>query len=88
MKKSRFREEEIVRAIQQAESGKPVIELSRELGITEATFYRWRKKYGGLDVSEAKRLRQLEAENSQLKRIVAQQAMDIDALKALLSKKW
>ena len=88
MKKSRFREEEIVRAIQQAESGKSVIELSRELGITEATFYRWRKKYGGLDVSEAKRLRQLEAENSQLKRIVAQQAMDIDALKALLSKKW
>jgi putative transposase len=62
--------------------------LCREIGISESTFYQWKSKFGGMNVSEAKRLRQLEAENAQLKRIVADQAVDIVALKDVLSKKW
>jgi len=69
------------------EAGKGIAEVCREAGVSEATVHRWRKRYGGLDISEIRRMRHLEAENSQLKRIVAQQAMDIDALKGLLSKK-
>jgi Transposase len=60
----------------------------RRIGISDATFYHWKAKYGGMDVNEARRLRQLEDENGRLKRIVAQQALDIDALKVVLSKKW
>lgn len=88
MKKSRFSEEQVLGILKEVEGGKSVSEVSRAHGITEQTFYRWRNKYGGLSVSEMKKLRQLEAENAQLKRIVAQQVMDLDALKALLSKKW
>ena len=88
MKKSRFSEEQVLGILKEVELGKSVSEVSRSHGITEQTFYRWRNKYGGLSVSEMKKLRQLEAENSQLKRIVAQQVMDLDAMKALLSKKW
>ena len=70
------------------ETGVGVAEICRECGVSEATVHRWKKKYGGMEVSEVRRMKQLEVENNQLKNIVAQQAMDIDALKGLLSKKW
>jgi putative transposase len=88
MKKSRFSEEQIISILQQHESGRPTVELCREAGISTATFYQWKSKFGGMNVSEAQRLRQLEAENAKLKRIVADQAIDIVALKDVLSKKW
>ena len=88
MKRKRYTEEQIVGIVKGVETGKGIAEVCRECGVSEATVHRWRKKYGGLDISEVRRLRQLEAENTQLKKIVAQQAMDIDALKGLLSKKW
>jgi putative transposase len=88
MKKSRFSEEKIVGVLKEAEAGVPVKDLCRRMGISDATFYHWKAKYGGLEVSEARRLRQLEEENGRLKRIVAHQALDIDALKVVLSKKW
>jgi putative transposase len=70
------------------ESGISVTEVCRKYGVSEQTVYRWRNRYGGLDTSELQRLRELEAENSRLKRIVAQQALDIDVLKEVVSKKW
>lgn len=88
MKKSKFSEEQVLGILKEVEGGKSVAEVSRAHGITEQTFYRWRNQYGGLSVSEMKRLRHLESENSQLKRIVAQQLLDNEALKALLAKKW
>jgi putative transposase len=88
MKKNRFSEEQIVAALKEAEAGVSVKELSRRIGVSDATIYHWKAKYGGLEVSEARRLRQLEEENGRLKKIVAQQALDLDALKMVLSKKW
>jgi putative transposase len=88
MKKTRFSEEQIVAALKEAEAGVSVKELSRRIGVSDATIYHWKAKYGGLEVSEARRLRQLEDENGRLKKIVAQQALDLDALKVVLSKKW
>ena len=89
MKKNRFSEEQIIRILKEAEQdGKEIRELSRHHGITEQTFYRWRQKYGGLSVSEAHRLRELEKENSRLKRLVADRDLEIDAMKELLTKKW
>jgi len=88
MKKSRFSEEQIIGILKQQESGRTTAEVCREAGISSATFYAWKAKFGGMSVSEAHRLRQLEAENSKLKRIVADQAIDIVALKDVLSKKW
>lgn len=88
MKKSRYSEPQIVKVLQEVESGKSVAEVAREKGVTEATIYRWRQRYGGLSQSELSRLRELEQENARLKRIVAQQAMDIDGLKELVRGKW
>ena len=81
-------EEEILRVLREAESGDTVVEVCRKHGISQQTFYRWKAKYGGLEVSEAQRLRHLEEENRKLKQLVAEQALDILGFKAVLSKKW
>ena len=86
MPKKGHSEEQILRALRQAESGTKVAELCRRHGISDATFYTWRSKYGGLEISEMRRLRQLEEENRRLKSIVADQALDIRALKDVLAK--
>lgn len=88
MKRSRFREEQIIAVLKQAEGGLPLPELIRQHGISEGTYYRWKSKYGGLDLSEAKRLKQLEDENRRLKRLVADQALDIQILKEVASGKY
>lgn len=87
MKGKRYTEEQIIRMLRESETTS-IGEVSRKHGVSEWSLYRWRKKYADMDVSEAKRLRTLEKENSRLKRIVAEQAMDIDAMKELLAKKW
>jgi putative transposase len=86
MKRSRFNEEQILGVLKEAEAGAQVSELCRRHGISEATFYSWRSKYGGLEISEMRRLRQLEEENRRLKSIVADQALDLRALKDVLAK--
>jgi putative transposase len=88
MRKSRFTEEQIVQALQEWDAGAKIADLVRRLGVTEQTLYRWKKKYGGLQVSEAKRLKALEEENRQLKRLVADQALNLQIVKDLLGKKW
>jgi putative transposase len=88
MRKSRFTEEQIVQALQEWDAGAKVADLVRRLGVTEQTLYRWKKKYGGLQVSEAKRLKALEEENRQLKRLVADQALNLQVVKDLLGKQW
>ena len=87
-KGTRYKEEQIIRILKEVESGISVTEGCRKYGVAEQTVYRWRSRYGGLETSELQRLRELEAENSRLKRIVAQQALDIDVLKEVVSKKW
>ncbi len=88
MKKSKFTEEQIAFALRQAESGTRVAEVCRKMGISEQTFFRWKKKYGGLGVSELRRLRQLEEENRQLKRLVADLTLDKQMLQDVLSKRF
>ena len=88
MKRSRFSEEQIITILKQAEGGLPLAELIREHGISAGTFYRWKSKYGGLELSEAKRLKQLEDENRRLKRLVADQALDIQILKEVAAGKY
>jgi len=87
MKRKRFTEEQIIGILNEAEAGAKSPDLCRRHGISEQTFYRWRTKYGGLEVSEARRLRTLEHENSRLKRIVADLTLDNQALKELVGKK-
>jgi len=86
--KSRFTEEQIIGILKEAEGGRAVKEVIREHGISQDTFYRWRRKYGGLEVSEAKRLRELEDENKRLKNVVAELTLDNRALKDVVSRKW
>ena len=88
MKRARFSEEQIIGILREQETGITVLELCRKHGISSPTFYKWKAKFGGLDVSEARRLRALEEENSKLKRMVADAMLDNLALKDLLGKKW
>ena len=88
MKRTQFTDEQIIAVLREAESGTPVKDLCRRAGISAVTFYRWKSKFAGMEISEMRRLRLLEDENARLKKIVAQQALDIDALKAVVSKKW
>jgi putative transposase len=88
MRKSQFTDEQIVAILQEAERTGKSGEVIRRHGISRETFYRWRKKYGGMQVSETKRLRALEEENRQLKRVVADQALNIQVLKDVLGKEW
>lgn len=81
MRKSRFTDEQIIGFLRQAEAGMPVAELCRMQGFSDATFYKWRAKFGGMQVEEAKRLRELEAENGRLKKLLAEAHLDIEALK-------
>jgi putative transposase len=87
MKQSKFSEEQIIRTLREVEAGAKVQSVIRRLGISESTFYRWASKYGGLDVSDAKRLKILEDENRRLKHMVAEQALDLQGLRHLLAKK-
>ena len=88
MTKSRFSEEQILDVLREAESGTPVKDLCQQVGISHATFYYWKAKHTSHEAADSRRMRQLEEENGWLKKIVVQQAMDIDALKVVLSKKW
>ena len=88
MKRKRFSEEQIIRILKEAEAGVPVKDLCRKHGMANASFYAWRSKYGGMEVSDAKRLKALEDENRRLKSIVADQALDIQMLKDVNGKKW
>ena len=88
MKKKRFTEDQIVKVLKEYEGGREIKDLCRELGVTGTTFYNWRKKYNGMDSSQLKRIKELEAENRKLKQMYADAALDNMALKDVISKKW
>jgi putative transposase len=88
LKKSRFTEEQIVSALRQAESGTPAVEVCRKLGVTEQTFYRWKRKFAGMGIVELRRLRQVEEENRKLKQLVADLTLDKHMLQEALRKNW
>lgn len=88
MKKQRFTEEQIIGVLKEQETGVKAADLCRKHGISEATFYNWKAKYRGMEVSEAKRLKALEDENAKLKKLLAEQMLDVAALRELLGKKW
>jgi putative transposase len=86
--KKRFSEEQIIKAIKSHEAGTKVEDICREMGISSGTFYNWRSKYAGMEVSEAKRLKDLESENHKLKKLLAEKLLENEALKDVVSKKW
>ena len=88
MKRVRFTEEQIIAVLREHDAGAKTADLARKHGLSEATLYNWKAKYGGMDVSEAKRLRMLEDENGKLKKLLAESMLDHAALKELLAKKW
>lgn len=88
MKRTRFTEEQIITILKEQESGVPVADLCRKHGVSNASIYKWKAKYGGMDVSEARRLKALEDENARLKKLLADSMLDNAALKDLLGKKW
>jgi putative transposase len=88
MKRKRFSEEQIIAVLREHDAGAKAADLARKHGISEATLYNWKAKYGGMDVSDAKRLRSLEEENRKLKKLLAESILDQAALKELLTKKW
>lgn len=88
MKRKRFKDEEIIQFIKEHEAGVTVADLARKHGFAEGTFYTWRSKFGGMEVSDAKRLRDLETENAKLKRLLADEMLEKTALKDALSRKW
>jgi len=88
MKRSRFTEQQIHDILKESEAGANSLELCRKYGISKNIFYNWRAKYGGLEVSDLQKMRELEQENVQLKKLVAEQALDMQALKAMLAKKY
>jgi putative transposase len=88
MRKSRFTEEQIIRALRKVEGGQQVKDVCREHGISETTYHRWKSKYGGLSVSDAQRLKQLDTENRRLKKLVADLSLDKQILQEVLDRKW
>jgi putative transposase len=88
VRKSQFSEQQIIGILREAEAGRAVKDLCRDHGVSQETFYRWRRKYGGMEVSDAQRLKQLEDENRKLKRLVADLTLDKEALKDVLGRKW
>ena len=88
MKRSRFSEEQIIATSKEQEAGAPTSDVCRRHGVSSATFYKWKAKFGGLEVSEAKRLRQLEGENAKLKKLLAEAMLDNAMLKEITAKKW
>ena len=88
MKKSRFSDEQIAHALRQSEAGTPVAEITRKLGVSEATFYAWKKKFGSMGTAEIRELRQLREENAKLKRLVADLSLDKTMLQDVITKKW
>ncbi len=88
MKRSRFSEEQIISILREHEAGAKTADVARRHGISEATLYNWKSKFGGMDISDAKRLRALEEENARLKKLLADQMLDAAAMRELLAKKW
>ena len=88
MKKSRFTQEQIIGVLKEHHAGLSAAELCRKHGVSDATFYKWRAKYGGMDVSDARKLKALEEENAKLKRLLAEQVMDVSTLKEMLTKNF
>ena len=87
-RKSAFTEEQMIGALREVDAGAKLRDVCRRLGITEKTFYRWRSKFGGMEVSDARRLRHLEDENAKLKKLLAESMLDLQAVRAVLGKKW
>ncbi len=88
MKRKRYTEEQIIKALKEQEAGRKVEDICREYGIAQSTFYKWKSRFGGMEVNEAKRLRELETENNRLKKLLAESMLDNAALKDVLSRKW